>query len=64
MKGIYKLHPNASFTKFDKVELYNHTKGFPTDRNNTLYKIDGELAFSTEGGFFRYNPHTDKMVPN
>lgn len=64
MKGIYKLRPNASFTKFDKVELYNHTKGFPTDRNNTLYKIDGELAFSTEGGFFRYNPHTDKMVPN
>lgn len=64
MKGIFKLHPNASFTKFDKVELYDHKKGFPTDRNNTLYKIDGQLAFSTEGGFYRYNSHTDKMVPD
>ena len=62
MKGVFKLHLNESLTKFDKVSLYNHTKGFPTDRNNTLYKINGELAFSTEGGFYRYNSHTDRMV--
>ncbi len=64
MKGIYKLHLNKTLTKFDKVSLYNHTKGFPTDRNNTLYKINDELAFSTEGGFYRYNSHTDRMVPD
>ena len=62
MKGVYKLRLDKALTRFESVKLYNHTKGFPTDRNNTLYKIDGELAFSTESGFFRYNAHTDRMV--
>ena len=64
MKGVFKLRPSKDYSKFEEVKLYDHTKGFPTDRNNTLYKIDNELAFSTEGGFFRYNAHTDRMVPN
>lgn len=64
LKGVFKLHLNAGFTRFDKVTLYNHSKGFPTDRNNTLYLIDNQLAFSTEGGFFRYNSHTDRMIPD
>lgn len=64
MKGVYKLRLNKEMTRFESVSLYNHEKGFPTDRNNTLYQIDGELAFSTEGGFFRYNAHTDRMAFN
>lgn len=64
MKGIYKLRLNNDLKRFDKVTLYNHSKGFPTDRNNTLYKIDGNLEFSTEGGFYKYNPQTDRMIPD
>ncbi len=64
MKGIYKLQLSKDLTRFDKITLYNHTKGFPTDRNNTLYLIDGNLEFSTEGGFYKYNPQTDSMIPD
>lgn len=64
MKGIYKLRLSPDMRRFDEIRLYDHNKGFPTDRNNTLYVIDNELAFSTEGGFYKYNPHTDRMVEN
>lgn len=64
MKGIYKLELSDDLQRFERVSLYNHTKGFPTDRNNTLYKIDGDLEFSTEGGFYKYNPQTDSMIPD
>ena len=64
MKGIYKLQLSKDLKRFDKVTLYNHTKGFPTDRNNTLYVIDDNLEFSTEGGFYKYNPQTDSMIPD
>ena len=64
MKGIYKLQFSKDLKRFEKVTLYNHKKGFPTDRNNTLYLIDGNLEFSTEGGFYKYNPQTDSMIPD
>ncbi len=64
MKGIYKLELAPDLQRFEKVSLYNHNKGFPTDRNNTLYEIDGRLEFSTEGGFYIYNPQTDSMIPD
>ena len=64
MKGIYKLQLSPDLQRFDEVTLYNQDKGFPTERNNTLYLIDGNLEFSTEGGFYKYNPQTDSMIPD
>lgn len=64
MKGVYKLQLSNDMKRFDEVTLYNHTKGFPTERNNTLYEIDGNLEFSTEGGFYKYNSQTDSMIPD
>lgn len=64
MKGVFRLRLSKDLKRFEEIKLYDHKKGFPTDRNNTLYEINDELAFSTEGGFFRYNPQTDSMIPN
>ncbi len=64
MKGVFRLHLSSDLKRFDRVSLYNHKKGFPTDRNNTLYLIDNQMSFSTEGGFYRYDRQHDQMTPD
>lgn len=63
-KGIFRLHFNPQMDRIIKVELFNAQKGFPTNRNNTLYRIDNEIIFSSEYGFYSYNRKTNRMVPN
>jgi len=63
-KGLFHLYFNASMDSIVKVEVYNGSNGMPSNRNNTLYRIGDELIFSSESGFFNFNPKTKKMVPN
>ncbi|MDR1760820.1 MAG: hypothetical protein LBR55_00070, partial [Bacteroidales bacterium] len=60
-KGIFKLKLNSQADSIVNIELYDKNKGFPTNRNNTFYKVAGDLIFSSEGGFLRYNEQTDRM---
>ncbi len=63
-KGLYRLYLNANADSIQKISLYNEEKGFPSNRNNTVFKIKSGLVFSSERGFFRYNKTTDKMEAN
>ncbi len=62
-KGIFHLHFNEKMDSITKVNLYDIRKGFPSNRNNTLFRVANEIVFSSERGFYYYNSKTDKMVP-
>lgn len=54
VKGISRLTLNEGLDSFVAVEHFDTSKGFPSNRDNTLYKIQGKLVFSTQGGFYNY----------
>jgi DNA-binding CsgD family transcriptional regulator len=60
MKGISKLTFNAALNAVS-VEAFGTSKGFYTNRNNTLYKIDNRIIFSGDGGFFEYDKENNKI---
>ncbi|MDD4991293.1 MAG: triple tyrosine motif-containing protein [Paludibacter sp.] len=62
-KGLFRLHFNTAVDSITKVDLYNETKGFPSNRNNTLFRVGNEIIFSSERGFYQYNKKTNKMDP-
>jgi len=62
IKGIFRLTFNDKLDSFQRIENFDSLKGFPTTRNNTLYKIDNQIVFSTENGFFTYNHTLRKLV--
>jgi len=63
-KGLYRLTLNKSFDSITNVALYNENKGFPSNRNNTVFRVNNQLIFSSEKGLFSYNRKNDTMVPN
>lgn len=62
-KGLFRLFMNSEFDSIVKVTHFNESKGLPFNRNNTVFKINDELIFSSESGFFRYNQQSDNMIP-
>jgi len=62
-KGLFHLHFNVAMDSINRVDLYDNKKGFPSNRNNTLFKIGSEIIFSSERGFYTYNKKTDRMDP-
>ncbi|MDD4489717.1 MAG: triple tyrosine motif-containing protein, partial [Paludibacter sp.] len=62
-KGLFRLHLNAAKDSILRIDLFNETKGFPSNRNNTVFRINNELIFSSERGLFRFNRKTNKMQP-
>ena len=64
MRGIYRLRMNRAMTTFDSENLFNTHHGLPSDRNNLISMIDGELVFSTENGFYRFEPKRSRFEPH
>jgi len=59
-RGIYKL--NIHETKLDlEAELYDKTKGIPTELNNYVFLINQTAYVSSEAGLLRYNFETDQF---
>lgn len=58
-KGAYKIGFSDDMEEISSVELYNSNKGFPTDFLINVFEIKGELLFTSESGFFRYNSVKD-----
>lgn len=64
IKGITRLTLNADLTAFSKREAYGPGRGIPSDRDNTLYKIGQKLVFTTQRGFYGYDPISNRIVKN
>jgi hypothetical protein len=63
-KGIFHLFFDPKMEKITRVDLYDQTKGFPSRSNNTVFRIENEIIFSSERGFYSFNKKMNKMVPN
>ena len=63
-KGLFRLHFNSIMDSITKVDQYDTNKGFPSNRNNTLFKIGNGFIFSSERGLYHYNRRTDRMDPD
>lgn len=55
IKGISKLTLNEKLNAIEVIEPFDTSKGFYTDRNNILYRLNGQIIFSSDGGFFEYD---------
>ena len=62
-KGLYRLYLNAAYDSIMRIDLYNEQKGFPSNRNNTIFRIANHIVFSSEKGFYLYNQKNDRMEP-
>lgn len=62
-KGLFHLFFDATMENITKIDLYDQSKGFPSNRNNTLFKINNEIVFSSERGFYVFNKKTNRMDP-
>jgi DNA-binding CsgD family transcriptional regulator len=60
---MFRLYLNDAMDNITQVDLYGPDKGFPTNQNNTLYRIQNKIVFSSERGFYLYNKQTDQMEP-
>ena len=60
MKGISKLTLNNKLNEMS-VEAFDTSKGFYTNRNNLVFKINNEVIFSSDGGFFEYDAENNKV---
>lgn len=63
-KGLFHLTFNVDYTKIISVELFDEKKGLPSIRNNTVFRIDNQLIFSSERGFFTFNKKENRMDKN
>lgn len=62
--GLFRLYPDETYESIKKVVLYNQDKGLPANTNNTLFRINNQILFSSESGLFSYNRKTDSMELN
>ncbi len=58
-KGAFKLSFDSDMENIASINLYNSNKGFPTDFLINVFEINGELLFTSESGFYRYNASKD-----
>lgn len=61
IKGISRLTLNEKLDGFSMVEPYGTTKGFPSNRDNTLFRISKQITFSTQNGFYTFNRKSDQI---
>ena len=63
-KGAFKLSFNDEFNQIKSVDLYNSEQGFPSNFLINVFEIGGELLFTSERGFYRYNRKEDRFQPD
>ena len=63
MKGLFRLTLNERRDSVTSVEYFSRANGFPTDRNNMTNIYNGQIIFSSEGGFWRYDDSTGNIIP-
>lgn len=64
MKGIYRLKLDETLSRFSEINLYDYNKGLPSNHNNIISRINNDLIYSTENGFYHFNPQKDRFLPN
>lgn len=61
-KGAYRLKLSEDLNSIEEVKLYNSANGFPSDLLINVYKIDNQLIFTSDRGFYQYNSTFDRFT--
>lgn len=61
-KGAYRLKLSDDLRVIEEVKLYNSANGFPSDLLINVYKIDNQLIFTSDSGFFQYDKDLDRFT--
>jgi len=61
-KGLFRLKLNDKLDSISKIELYNN-KGLPGTQNNTVFKANNGIVFSSEHGFYKFNRIKNRIDP-
>lgn len=64
LKGVYRLHLNFALNSVDNVTLFDTTRGFPSNRNNSVALMNNEVVFSTCAGIYHLDSRKDSVVPH
>lgn len=64
IRGLFRLTLNEAADSIVAVKYFDEKDGFPTNFNNIPSVVDGRIIFSTEGGFYDFDPETQKAVHN
>ena len=63
LKGVYRLKPDKDFTKFTTVKLYTSAHGLPSDNDNVVMRLFGEIVVSTADDIYRFDRASGTFVP-
>ena len=61
IKGISRLQLNEKMDSVNKIDFYGTQQGLPSNRDNNVYKINNQIVFSTQNGFYHFNHTTNKI---
>ncbi len=59
-----RVQLSADLSRVINIRIYGVDKGFPTDRDVYVSKINGNIYFATPKGIYQYNGKTDRMEHN
>ena len=61
-KGIYRIKINEICCDIEEVRLYGPKQGLPSELNNELFMIRGELIAGTRDGIYLYEENRDTFL--
>lgn len=62
--GIWKLVLNKSMDTVASITFYGKANGLPSNTNNRIYRLGGQLVAATADGIYRYNASTNRFEPH
>lgn len=60
-KGAFRIYLSPAKDSIERVAFYGTEKGFPSNRQINVYKVQNELLFTSEAGVFRFNISADRF---
>ncbi len=60
-RGIWKLKLNEQMDSVVSSTFYGAPNGLPSDLNNRIYRLNGEVVAATVDGIYRYNKNSDRF---
>lgn len=61
-RGVYKLHIKGD--SLENYHLYTQADGLPSDYNNFVYRVKGNIMVATKAGIYEYNTAKDRFGPS
>lgn len=63
-KGIYRLRLSENYDSVITEDFYDARHGLPSNIDNYVYKLRGEVVFGTEKGIYEFDSTTGTFAPH